>query len=146
MIFHMSDPNEKTSPRHPSISSAWKQAISVDDGITPILRQDQFIKLVSRAVAIAIASWPCAKFHRPWSSINQRFPEELAGHNRIVSCLPGLSRRSPQDTRIHQECLTTLKPNKQLCVSRVCVRAPAQDFQPMEDLTAHVRPRVGHIQ
>lgn len=142
MIFHMYPYvrlNWKDNPMRTK-SSAWKQAISVDDGITPILRQDQGIKFVSRADAVAVVSWPCAKFHSPWSSINERFPEELAGHTdwgvrNVWRC---------QDTRNvwpvtpgYQECLKTMKPNKQLCVSRVCGRAgraPAKYFLPMEDL------------
>ena len=111
MIFHMypyvrlnwKDHHMRTK------SSAWKQAISVDDGITPILRQDQGINFVSRADAVAVASWPCAKVHSPWGSINERFPEELAGHTDWSDWgvtgmfegvrIPGMFGQSPQDTR-----------------------------------------------
>ena len=143
MIFHMYPYvrlNWKDNPMRTK-SSAWKQAISVDDGITPILRQDQGIKFVSRADAVAVVSWPCAKFHSPWSSINERFPEELAGHTdwgvrNVWRC---------QDTRnVWKQWNPT---NNSVWVGSA--------VEPVEHLPnifcqwkiwwAHVRPRVSHI-
>ena len=154
MIFHMYPYvrlNWKDNPMRTK-SSAWKQAISVDDGITPILRQDQGIKFVSRADAVAVVSWPCAKFHSPWSSINERFPEELAGHTEVSGMfggvrIPGMfgQSQSPQDTRnVWKQWSPT--NNSVWVVSAV---------EPVEHLPnifcqwkiwwAHVHPRVSHI-